>query len=123
MEKSCKPVKETSKELGITFVWPETLVNTTVHFTCPKNSAIKLPRKCTTGGYWGGFDENGCGVLANNFTNLEIESKNVSSYNNNSCMLLFFMHFSNFYFLYLAYKQYIGNDGRHTLQAGCRISE
>jgi hypothetical protein len=64
-------------ESGITFVWSETQVNSSANFTCPKNSAIKLLRKCSAGGQWGGFDEKGCGVLANNFTNLVIGSKNV----------------------------------------------
>ena len=77
MNLKCSRIKDPSKELGITFVWPEIPVNSSANFTCPKNPAIKVPRMCTAGGKWGGYDKNGCGMLSNNFTNLVTESENV----------------------------------------------
>ena len=76
---SCSHQENTSKELDIIFVWPETPVNSNATFKCPKNSAIVLMRECTAGGQWGEFDVKGCGVLAKNFSNLAIGSKNVLS--------------------------------------------
>ena len=62
---------------------------------------------CTAGGKWGGYDKNGCGKLANNFTNLVMGSENVFNYSFVHCC---YLNYSIFLF-YATNKQYIGKDG------------
>ena len=73
----CSHEKVTTVD-GVIFEWPVTAVGSTASFKCPKNSAIKLQRKCNAGGQWEMFDQRGCGVLAKNFTNIVEASKNVT---------------------------------------------
>ena len=54
---------------SVTFIWPETPINSNASFTCPNNQ-FKVARECDAGGKWKDFDEQGCGLLSKELKNL-----------------------------------------------------
>ena len=48
---------------NVTFIWPETPINSNASFTCPNNPQYNVTRKCGAGGDWKDYDQQGCGVL------------------------------------------------------------
>ena len=55
---------------GVIYKWPATLGGNAVTFTCPNNPAYSLSRECSIGGAWKDFDQEACGVLAEELNNL-----------------------------------------------------
>lgn len=68
---------ETRTAGSVTFIWPETPINSNASFTCPNNPQFKVARECVAGGKWKDYDEQGCGVLSKEFNNLMKRSEMV----------------------------------------------
>lgn len=62
---------------SVTFIWPETSINSNATFTCPNNPQFKVARECDSGGKWKDYDEQGCGLLSEEFDKLMRRSEMV----------------------------------------------
>lgn len=57
---------------SITYFWPETPAGSNTTFICPNNPDFSVTRECSIEGLWLDFDEIGCGVLAEQLEDLNI---------------------------------------------------
>ena len=62
---------------GVVFKWPETASSSNASFVCPNNMMFNVGRQCYFDGQWGTFDDEGCGVLATEFEDINVASENV----------------------------------------------
>ena len=74
---------------GVVFKWPETASSSSASFVCPNNMMFTVTRQCYFDGQWGIFNDEGCGVLATQFGDINVASENVMkqlcSFCYNSC--------------------------------------
>ena len=62
---------------NIVFKWPQTAGGSNASFICPNNQLFSVSRKCFTGGKWGQFNDEACGVLASDFEDISMAAQNV----------------------------------------------
>ena len=67
-------------ETGTTYVWPSTAEGDDATFHCPliENREEPVRRRCGTGGVWGAFNEEACGVVNEQLNRLNDSFNNVS---------------------------------------------
>ena len=59
------------------FNWPETPRNSTAIYTCPNNPDFSVTRECNAEGVWQNFDEQRCGMLAEELEMITMTTQDV----------------------------------------------
>lgn len=58
-------------------IWPETPSDTNFTYICPNNRNFSITRVCSSEATWQDFDQQGCGILAQQLENVTRASTNV----------------------------------------------